>query len=80
MSRIEQQVTWTGRASDAARAILSAWSIPAKVEDTLKDYKDSKNGLSQRATDLGIAWYQEENGKIWWTMVTGARGDGELTG
>ena len=54
MSRIEQQVTWTGRASDAARAILSAWSIPAKVEDTLKDYKDSKNGLSQRATDLAF--------------------------
>ena len=24
------------------------------------------------ATRLGFAWFQEPNGKIWWTMVTGA--------
>ena len=36
--------------------------------------------LDPRATDLGFAWYQEESGKIWWTMVTGARGGGGLTG
>jgi uncharacterized protein YkwD len=30
--------------------------------------------LDPRATDLGFAWYQEENGKIWWTMVIGGRG------
>lgn len=25
------------------------------------------------ARDLGFAWHQEANGKIWWTMVTGTR-------
>lgn len=30
--------------------------------------------LDPRATDLGFAWFQEENGKIWWTMVIGGRG------
>ena len=31
--------------------------------------------LDPAATELGFAWYQEPNGKIWWTMVTGgARG------
>jgi len=28
--------------------------------------------LDPRATEIGLAWYQESNGKIWWTMVTGA--------
>lgn len=26
-----------------------------------------------QARDLGFSWYQEPNGKIWWTMVTGTR-------
>ena len=25
--------------------------------------------LNPTATKLGLAWYQEESGKIWWTMV-----------
>lgn len=25
-----------------------------------------------RATDLGFSWFQEPNGKIWWTLVMGA--------
>ncbi|GAA3858319.1 CAP domain-containing protein [Celeribacter arenosi] len=29
--------------------------------------------LDRRATDLGFAWYQEENGKLWWTLLMGAR-------
>ena len=28
--------------------------------------------LDSRATDLGIAWFQESNGKIWWTLITGS--------
>lgn len=28
--------------------------------------------LSPRARNLGFAWFQEPNGKIWWTMVTGS--------
>jgi uncharacterized protein YkwD len=28
--------------------------------------------MEPQARELGFAWFQEENGKIWWTMVTGA--------
>ncbi|MGA0539840.1 CAP domain-containing protein [Neotabrizicola sp. VNH66] len=28
--------------------------------------------MDPAARQLGFAWYQEEGGKIWWTMVTGA--------
>lgn len=27
--------------------------------------------LDRRATNMGLAWYQEENGKIWWTLLMG---------
>ena len=27
--------------------------------------------LSQQAREMGFAWFQEPNGKIWWTMVMG---------
>ncbi|WP_438873638.1 CAP domain-containing protein [Tateyamaria omphalii] len=27
--------------------------------------------LSPQARDMGFAWFQEQNGKIWWTMVMG---------
>ncbi len=29
--------------------------------------------MDPEAQDLGIAWFQESNGKIWWTMVMGKR-------
>lgn len=28
--------------------------------------------LDRRATDLGFAWFQEQGGKLWWTMVLGS--------
>lgn len=28
--------------------------------------------LDQRAVNMGFAWYQESNGKIWWTLVLGS--------
>lgn len=28
--------------------------------------------LDPRARNIGFAWYQEQSGKIWWTLVTGA--------
>jgi uncharacterized protein YkwD len=28
--------------------------------------------LDPAARELGFAWFQEESGKIWWTLVTGA--------
>jgi len=27
--------------------------------------------MSPQATKMGFSWYQEENGKIWWTLVLG---------
>ena len=42
---------------------LSAW---LSQDDTRKVI------LDPRATNLGFAWHQEENGKIWWTLLTGA--------
>lgn len=30
--------------------------------------------LAPTATDMGFSWYQEPNGKIWWTMITGSSG------
>jgi uncharacterized protein YkwD len=27
--------------------------------------------LDPRARNIGFSWYQESNGKIWWTLVTG---------
>ncbi|MEM7295509.1 MAG: CAP domain-containing protein [Pseudomonadota bacterium] len=29
--------------------------------------------VAERAQDLGFAWYQEDNGKIWWTLNLGTR-------
>jgi len=28
--------------------------------------------MDRRATQLGFEWYQEPNGKIWWTLITGS--------
>jgi uncharacterized protein YkwD len=28
--------------------------------------------MDPAANELGLAWFQEPNGKIWWTLVTGA--------
>lgn len=37
--------------------------------------------LDPVANELGLGWFQEPNGKIWWTMITGARtGAGGVAG
>ena len=41
---------------------LSAWMVLADTRNVI---------LDPDARDLGFAWFQEESGKIWWTMVTG---------
>lgn len=41
---------------------LSAWMAQPDTRDVI---------LDPAATELGFAWYQEPNGKIWWTLVTG---------
>ena len=42
---------------------LAAWMEVPDTRDVI---------LDTRARDLGFAWFQEENGKIWWTLITGA--------
>ena len=49
---------------------LSAWMTNPDTRQVI---------LDPRATDLGFAWYQEPNGKIWWTMILG-QGDAQLLG
>lgn len=41
---------------------LSAWMEDPSTRDVIVD---------PEATDMGFSWFQEENGKIWWTLVTG---------
>ena len=44
--------------------------------ETLAAWMEDENTrrviLSPDATDLGFSWFQEANGKIWWTLVTGS--------
>jgi uncharacterized protein YkwD len=41
---------------------LSAWMAQPDTRDVV---------LDPAAREMGFAWYQEENGKIWWTLMTG---------
>ncbi len=41
---------------------LSAWMADPSTAAVI---------LDPAARDLGFAWYQEPNGKLWWTMITG---------
>jgi uncharacterized protein YkwD len=42
---------------------LNAWMAERDTRDVIMD---------PAATNLGIAWYQEPSGKVWWTLLTGA--------
>ena len=42
---------------------LAAWMQQPDTRDVI---------LDRQARFLGFAWHQESNGKIWWTLVTGA--------
>ncbi|NDR57515.1 CAP domain-containing protein [Aliiruegeria sabulilitoris] len=41
---------------------LSAWMGQPDTRNVIMD---------PAARDLGFSWYQEKNGKIWWTLITG---------
>ncbi|MEM9582238.1 MAG: CAP domain-containing protein [Pseudomonadota bacterium] len=43
-------------------ATLAAWMELPDTRDVI---------LSSEARNLGFSWFQEKNGKIWWTLVTG---------
>lgn len=42
---------------------LAAWMEEQGTRDVI---------LSRNATNMGFAWFQESNGKIWWTMLMGS--------
>ena len=42
---------------------LTAWINSENTRDVI---------LDPRANELGFAWYQERNGKIWWTLIMGS--------
>lgn len=44
---------------------VTAWMADPATRDVIVD---------PQARDLGFAWFQEETGKIWWTMLTGDGG------
>ena len=44
---------------------LTAWMAEAATRDVITD---------PNARDIGFSWYQEPNGKIWWTLMTGDGG------
>ncbi|MEM1429780.1 MAG: CAP domain-containing protein [Pseudomonadota bacterium] len=41
---------------------INAWMQDRATRDVI---------LDPRARSLGFSWFQEQNGKIWWTLVTG---------
>ncbi len=42
---------------------LNAWMQNRETRDVVMD---------PRATQLGMGWYQEQSGKIWWVLITGS--------
>ena len=48
------------------------------LEEWLVEPSSRRILLDPDATDMGFSWYQEKNGKIWWTLVTGRRGAGTV--
>jgi uncharacterized protein YkwD len=66
-----QRVGYTGRlvgeniseTFETELETLSAWMTEASTREVIMD---------PQAREIGFSWLQEPNGKIWWTMVTGA--------
>jgi uncharacterized protein YkwD len=44
--------------------------------ETLSDWMEQPDTraiiMDPKANQMGFSWYQEPNGKIWWTMITGS--------
>ena len=48
---------------------LGAWMEEAATRNVI---------LDKSATEMGFSYFQESNGKIWWTLVTGAPAGGSM--
>ncbi len=49
---------------------LSAWMDQADTRNVI---------LDPNAVNMGFSWYQESNGKLWWTLLTGSAPSGAPT-
>lgn len=74
MGRVGIQDSWTGKASDAARSILSGYGFTADVEDTRIEYADDQHALNQRGTDLAFVEdiARKNNLEFWFTYEASA--------
>lgn len=50
---------------------LGAWMETVETREVI---------LDKRAGDMGFSWFQEPNGKIWWTLLIGQPGSGSPGG
>ena len=50
------------------------------VQSWLGDPITSRVMSNPRATEIGLGWYQEPNGKLWWVQVIGQGRSGTLLG
>lgn len=48
---------------------VNAWMVEPETRQVI---------LDSRATELGVGWHQDDNGKLWWTVVLGDGSDGLL--
>ncbi|MCB5408891.1 CAP domain-containing protein [Pseudogemmobacter faecipullorum] len=69
LSRV-QRAGYTGRL--LGENISETYQTELETLSVWMESPDQRNVvLDPAARELGFAWYQEEGGKIWWTMVTG---------
>ncbi|MCC5965757.1 MAG: CAP domain-containing protein [Natronohydrobacter sp.] len=45
---------------------VNAWMIEPETRPVI---------LDRRANEIGVGWHQDDNGKLWWTVVLGAGAD-----
>lgn len=56
-------------------AISETYETEIETLAAWMDQPDTRNViLDKSSADMGFSWHQEKNGKIWWTLVTGAPG------
>lgn len=66
-----QRVGYTGRF--LGEAISESYDSEIETLRAWMEQPDTRQVvLEPAANEMGLAWYQESNGKIWWTLVTGS--------
>jgi uncharacterized protein YkwD len=65
-----QRAGYTG--SLVGEVISESYETELETLAAWMDKPDSRDLLmNPKTTDMGFSWYQENNGKIWWTLVVG---------